>query len=147
VAKPGREDVRVRITGEEDWELWAQTATKGWSEFPELAEFVHGISEIMARRSGGLSFLAELNGRAIATGVLLLHEGVALLGGASTIPEGRKQGAQLALLESRLRYAAQEGCDLAMMCAQPGSASQRNAERQGFRIAYTRIKWALSGAA
>jgi hypothetical protein len=28
-----------------------------------------------------------------------------------------------------------------MMCAQPGSASQRNAERQGFRIAYTRIKW------
>ena len=28
-----------------------------------------------------------------------------------------------------------------MMCAQPGSASQRNAERHGFRIAYTRMKW------
>ena len=27
--------------------------------------------------------------------------------------------------------------------AAPGSASQRNAERQGFRIAYTRIKWML----
>jgi hypothetical protein len=24
-----------------------------------------------------------------------------------------------------------------------GSASQRNAERHGFRIAYTRIKWSL----
>jgi len=39
-----------------------------------------------------------------------------------------------------MKYAAAQGCDIAMMCALPGSASQRNAERQGFRIAYTRIK-------
>ncbi|MCX6621649.1 MAG: hypothetical protein NTY38_11355 [Acidobacteria bacterium] len=42
-----------------------------------------------------------------------------------------------------MNYAASAGCDLAMMCAEPGSVSQRNAERQGFRIAYTRIKWEL----
>ena len=42
-----------------------------------------------------------------------------------------------------LAYAADQGCDLAMMCALPGSGSQRNAERHGFRIAYTRIKWQL----
>ncbi len=72
-----------------------------------------------------------------------IHEGVALLAGASTVPEARRRGAQLALLDARLAYAAERGCDIAMMCAQPGSASQRNAERQGFRIAYTRIKWRL----
>ena len=33
------------------------------------------------------------------------------------------------------------GCDLAMMVAEAGSESQRNAERQGFRVAYTRVKW------
>lgn len=44
---------------------------------------------------------------------------------------------------ARLRIAAARGCDLAMMVAAPGSASQRNAERQGFRIAYTRVKWEL----
>jgi hypothetical protein len=33
-----------------------------------------------------------------------------------------------------------------MMGALPGSASQRNAERNGFRIAYTRIKWRLARA-
>jgi len=43
-----------------------------------------------------------------------------------------------------LRHAAAVGCDIAMMGALPGSASQRNGERQGFRIAYTRIKWQLS---
>ena len=32
---------------------------------------------------------------------------------------------------------------VAIICAEPGSASQRNAERQGLRIAYTRIKWGL----
>jgi hypothetical protein len=29
------------------------------------------------------------------------------------------------------------------MGALPGSSSQRNAERHGFRIAYTRLKWKL----
>jgi hypothetical protein len=43
-----------------------------------------------------------------------------------------------------MRYAFNHGCDLAMMVAAVGSDSQRNAERNGFRIAYTRIKWRLS---
>jgi len=66
---------------------------------------------------------------------------VALLAGAATIPSARRQGAQLALLEERLRYAATHGCTVAMMVSLPGSGSQRNAERHGFRIAYTRVKW------
>jgi hypothetical protein len=51
---------------------------------------------------------------------------------------------QAALLEERLRYAFDHGCDLAMMVAEAGSNSQRNAERKGFRIACTRTKWGLS---
>jgi beta-glucosidase-like glycosyl hydrolase len=74
---------------------------------------------------------------------MFVHDGVALLAGASTIPEWRHRGAQNALLAKRLVYAAHAGCDLAMMCAEPGGASQRNAERQGFRIAYTRVKWGM----
>lgn len=38
----------------------------------------------------------------------------------------------------------EHGCDLAMMVAEAGSDSQRNAERKGFQIAYTRIQWRLS---
>jgi hypothetical protein len=79
----------------------------------------------------------------IAVGVLCMHEGVARLGGACTLPHYRKQGAQASLLAARLEHAFRAGCDLAMMCARPGSASQRNAERQGFHIAYTRTKWRL----
>jgi hypothetical protein len=140
---PRNEKIQSRLmrSGEED--LWARTAASGWSELTEFADRILELSELTAKRAGGLSFLAEFDGRPIATGAMFINDGVALLAGASTIPEGRRQGAQLALLECRLRYAAEKGCDIAMMCALPGSASQRNAERQGFRIAYTRIKWSL----
>jgi GNAT superfamily N-acetyltransferase len=144
LASPSNEKVRSRLIRDGEEDLWARTAAKGWSELVEFADIILELSSITSKRAGGCSFLAELDGRPIATGAMFMHDGVALLAGASTIPEGRRQGAQLALLESRLRYAAEQGCDLAMMCALPGSASQRNAERQGFRIAYTRIKWSLT---
>jgi hypothetical protein len=141
---PGNDKLTVRVIREDEHEMWARTATRGWSEFTEFADQIYELSLVNANRAGAPSFLAELDGRAIATGGMGIHEGVVLLAGASTIPEGRRQGAQLALLGGRLRYAAEQGCDIAMMCAQPGSTSQRNAERHGFRIAYTRIKWHLA---
>ena len=137
-------DIVVRRIAKDEHQLWAKTAQEGWSEYKEAAEFMAGLASVTAKRKSGLAFLAELDSEAIATGALTIHEGVALLAGASTVPERRKLGAQLALLEGRIRYAVEEGCELAMMAALPGSASQRNAERQGFRIAYTRFKWHLN---
>ena len=135
----------VRVMDKAEAQRWADVAAQGWSETAELADFIRDLSLVSAERERGVSFYAELDGEPIATGGISLGEGIALMAGASTIPAQRQQGAQLALLKARLQYAAAHGCDLAMMCAAPGSASQRNAERQGFRIAYTRIKWAKSG--
>lgn len=137
------ERINVRVTGKDEVELWAQTSFEGWSEFPEYADFFRDLAKVSARLKGP-SFLAEMEGKPIATGALTIHGDVALLAGASTIPGARRQGAQLALLEDRLRYAATQGCTVAMMVALPGSGSQRNAERHGFRIAYTRTKWHLN---
>jgi len=122
-------------------ERYATVAAEGWSEFAEVAPLIHDLARVSASSRGATAFFGELDGTPVATGALIMQEGVALLAGASTIPSARNQGAQRALLEARLRFAAEHGCDLAMMGAAPGSASQRNAERQGFRIAYTRIKW------
>ncbi len=140
---PRNELIKVRVTGSDEVKLWTDTSFAGWSEFPEYADFFRDLAQVVGR-SKGPSFLAELEGKPIATGALTIHNDVALLAGASTVPEARRQGAQLALLEDRLRYAANMGCNVAMMVALPGSGSQRNAERHGFRIAYTRTKWQLS---
>jgi hypothetical protein len=134
------EEVKVRVLESKDGELWARTAFEGWSEFAEVADFLREMG-LVTTHSKAKTFLAELQEAPIATGALTIAGDVALLAGASTIPAARRQGAQLALLEERLRYAAAQGCTVAMMVALPGSGSQRNAERHGFRIAYTRTKW------
>jgi hypothetical protein len=102
---------------------------------------MRALSRVTMARSEGRAYLALLDGEPIGTGSLSVVNDVALLAGASTIPRARRRGAQLALLHARLRDAVEAGCTVAMMCARPGSASQRNAERHGFRIAYTRTKW------
>jgi GNAT superfamily N-acetyltransferase len=140
------ENIVVRLREPHEEEIWSDTAFQGWSEFAEFADFLKDMGAVHAK-SESLAFLATIAAKPVATGMLTIWDGVALLAGASTIPEARRQGAQLALLENRLRYGADNGCDIAMMAALPGSASQRNAERHGFRIAYTRTKWQQVSAA
>ena len=137
---PRNEHIKVRVVDKNDLDLWAQTNFEGWSESPEYEDFFRELSQVVAHSKGPL-FLGELEGRSIATGALTIAGDVALLAGASTVPSARRQGAQNALLEERLRYAAARGCTVAMMVTLPGSGSQRNSERNGFRIAYTRTKW------
>jgi hypothetical protein len=120
---------------------YGTVAAQGWSEHPEVMPYIQGFAKLSL--ACATCFFAERDGEPIATAALFMHNGTALLAGASTVPAGRRQGAQNALLDARLQTAASNGCDLAMMVAAPGSASQRNAERQGFRIAYTRTKWML----
>lgn len=133
-------EISIRLVPKDQVDLWAQTASAGWSEFAEVAEFMGELNQVVGH-SNSLLFLAELDEEPIAAGAMNIAGDVALLAGASTIPSARRQGAQLALLEERLRYAARQGCTVAMMATLPGSGSQRNAERNGFRIAYTRTKW------
>jgi hypothetical protein len=122
--------------------LYSRVSAQGWSEHPEFMPYIENFAKLSV--ACATCFIAERDGQPIAAAALFMHERTALLAGASTIPSGRRQGAQNALLDARLSHAAANGCDLAMMVAGPGSASQRNAERQGFRIAYTRTKWQLS---
>lgn len=143
---PGRSEVTVREITADERGLWSRLAGEGWSsESADLAGFIEDFGRVITRAEGVHCFLAELRGQPIAAAAMSLHGTVALLAGASTVPAARRQGAQQALLEHRLRYAADRGAVLGMVVTAPGSASQRNAERQGFRVAYTRTKWTLHG--
>jgi len=133
--------IRVRTLRRDEAALWADLTVRGWSHHPEFLDYLRANALIAADRQDGLSCIAELDGEPVAAGGLAWHAGVALLAGACTVPEARRRGAQLALLHYRLEAAVAQGCDLAMMAALPGSGSQRNAERHGFRVAYTRFKW------
>lgn len=138
----GNGEIVVRVIGTDETALWTALSARGWTqEHPELTEFMERVGAILVAREQSPCFLAEIDGVPGAAGGLCLHQGVALFAGAATVPEMRRRGLQSALLEARMRYAHEHGCDLAMMVAEAGSNSQRNAERQGFRVAYTRVKW------
>lgn len=126
--------------------LWARTSADGWSsEHEALGEFMFNFGSISAQCTGSFPYIAELNEKAIATGMLFIYDDICMLAGASTVLEGRNNGAQTALLEDRLEFARTMGCKLAIMGAAPGSQSQRNAQKNGFNIAYTRTKWQKIG--
>ena len=136
----------TRVISADEVELWAQTSADGWrAEYEELGDFMFNFGSISAQCAGSYPYLAELGGRAISTGMLFIYDEVCVLAGASTIPEGRNKGAQTALLEDRLEFAAAQGCHLAIMGAAPGSQSQTNAQKNAFQIAYTRTKWQKIG--
>jgi GNAT superfamily N-acetyltransferase len=147
LAAPRDSSIRVRLSPSGEESLWAQTAALGWKDVaPEYFDYILELGPVNAERTDTRCFFAEYGEQPIAAGAVGMFDGVAVLAGACTIPEYRNRGAQRALLQARLRYGAEQGCDLAMMVAAPGSASQRNAERQGFRIAYTRTKWRLKSS-
>jgi len=137
-------NIRVRIVGNDETQLWSSISARGWTQdHPELEDFVRDMGTVCVTRENSPCFLAEVDELPGAAGTLVIHKGVALFGGAATVPELRRRGLQAALLHERMRYAAEYGCDVAMMVAEAGSNSQRNAERKGFRVAYTRSKWCL----
>lgn len=136
-------DLVTREARKDEADAWIRASVEGWGQSAEEAERVRSIAEVAFVNPRIKSLLVEREGRVIATGALGMHEGVALFGGASTIPGERGRGAQNALLTARLAEAKSHGCDVALMSAEPGSTSQKNAERNGFRVAYTRVKWRL----
>ena len=76
-------DVRVRVTGPEEAQLWTDISARGWAhEHPELREAVLQLGTIISAREESPCFLAEVDGKPGAAGVLSIHDKVALLGGA-----------------------------------------------------------------
>jgi hypothetical protein len=144
VTVPG---LSVRICEAADAPQWLDTAAAGWSDSPDISPVIRSLGRISLMNPLMTHFLVERDGVPIAAAALAVHDGVALLAGASTIQLGRRLGAQNLVLGARLAEAHRRGCDLAMIVAAPGGASQRNAERRGFRVAYSRTKWLRRAAA
>ena len=133
--------VRVRRPSQDETEIYSRVVAKSFLENAEVAPELLSVFSSCFQAAGAFFFMAEVDGIPAGGGMMSIHQGVASLGGAGTLPEFRNQGVQKALLLARLAIAAESGCDLAMVATNPGSGSQRNVERQGFRVVYTRTKF------
>lgn len=104
---------------------------------------IAAVMHDFAAAQGFARYVAHIDGAPVGAASMRIDDGLALLCGATTLPAARRRGVQAALSTARLRDASRAGCTLAVVTTAPGSLSQSNAERQGFRLAYVRVIVAL----
>jgi len=109
--------------------------------FPDGApEAFGGLIAPFYQMERALAFVASVEGRLVAcgTGLVIPEHKVFALCGAGTLAEFRGRGLQTALLRARMAAALDAGCEYAVVVTNGGTTSQRNAERLGFRVAYSK---------
>ena len=134
-------NVSVRAIEADDAEacaLWVRVAGEGFFAPDGVPLSLQGVFELTHRMPGTTALLAYVDGEPAAAGAVAVHEDVAALFGAATLARFRGAGAHAALLDARVALALKAGARWATAGALPGSQSQHNMERRGFRVAYTR---------
>jgi ribosomal protein S18 acetylase RimI-like enzyme len=133
----------VRAIEPEEADLWTLVAFRGGLDSDEAlsnASVIIAPYPYMAHTRCWLAWRNREPGahEPVGAATLGIHDGVASLFGASTRVPYRRLGIQAALLDARLAAAVGAHCEVAVVHTEPGSGSQRNVERLGFRLAYTR---------
>ena len=110
--------------------------------FPDGApEAFRGLITPLYQMENALPFVAAIEGKPVAcgTGLIIPEHKVFALCGAGTLSAYRGRGLQTALLCARMKAAVETGCEYAVVVTQGGTISQRNAERLGLRVAYSKV--------
>ena len=127
---------------EPEAELWSRALAKGFSEMDDPPEEAIDSGRVLHKAHGMLGFGIEIDGQLSAAGALEVRDQIATFYADATLQSARGRGAQTSLIQHRLIEAQKAGCDIATAMVVPGSLSQQNYERHGFRVMYTRTNFA-----
>jgi GNAT superfamily N-acetyltransferase len=123
----------------EDRETCGAVLARGFAAPDEPSAEMSEIFAMSRRVEGLVGLLARVGEQPAGGASLMIRDGLAMLCGAATLPEYRNRGVQAALSNARLAMASSRGCGVVVVGALPGSSSHRNAQRLGFRVAYTKL--------
>ena len=137
----------VREIRSDEIDAFARVVTEGFVESEPAPRSLEDLFKVFFRQPNCACFGAFRDGKPTGGGAVFIKDGVAMFAGASTLPAYRNLGIQTDLLKARLDFAARKGCDLATVTTAPGSVSQRNAQKRGFNIVYSRTKYTAAPTA
>jgi GNAT superfamily N-acetyltransferase len=124
--------VRSAKPGEKD--SWVRTVIAG-SDMEGYEE----LFGVMFDSVDATAYLTLQDGQPAGSGAVSIRPGdFAVFYSDTTLPGFRGRGLQSAVIAARLYQALTAGCTLAIANTSPGTVSQRNYERAGFRVAYTK---------
>jgi GNAT superfamily N-acetyltransferase len=133
----GTPDARVHIT--DDVDTWSKTVAQGFFSRTGFSEPELDVCRRLLKIEHATAWLAQVDGVPAAGAALNTRGKLALLFADSTLEKYRGHGLHVASIRARLQHAAEQGCDLATASTAAGSTSQRNYERAGFRVIYTKL--------
>lgn len=134
-------DTVATLARSEEFYVWAETVARGFSEDQEVSDEMREVAITFFHEADVQHILVGLDGVVIAAGAIALSGETASIFATSTLPNFRGLGAQSVLIRCCIETALEAGCTLAMATTACGSTSQRNFERQGFQVAFTRTKF------
>ena len=114
---------------------WADVVSRGF----ELEDYKDCFLRY-ANTKGVSTFAAVEDQHFLGGGAVAVFDDMADIGMASTLPEHRGKGVQKSLLTERLQFALRAGAEFAAVITEPGSVSDRNIHKIGFKTAYSRFK-------
>ena len=126
--------------------MWTLVAFRGGLDSDEALPNAGVIIAPYPFMTKARCWLAWHDGEPAGAATLAIHDGVAGLFGASTRCRIATAGCSMRSIAARLAAAVNAGCDLAVVDTEPGSDSQRNVERLGFRLGYTKVTMTQRGA-
>ncbi len=129
---------------------WLETTAVGWGHTTvdaRRASDAFSRAAAVIDRQGFLLASDATDGRPLGTASLTIRDGLATLGGMSTLPSERRRGVQQALIRHRLGLARDAGCEVATSSTVPGGGSERNLTRAGFRPLYDKATLVRSSGA
>ncbi|HLH38807.1 MAG TPA: hypothetical protein VKX39_06640 [Bryobacteraceae bacterium] len=135
----GSPDARVRMIHPGEEELWTRIMLEGFFDRTDFSAVELDTGLRLLRLKGAVGWFGIVDGAPVAAAAMNIRDKLALLFADSTLGKFRNRGLHLALIRARLAHAARLGCDLATASTAPGSVSQRNYERAGLRVAYTKL--------
>ena len=131
---------RVRRITAGEGDLWAHTVGRGFFEQEELTTGELNVGRAIFAMPGAICHLAVSgNGEPAGGGAMAIRDGLASLFADSVIPRFRRAGLHRELIAARLNEALAQDCELATASTLPGSGSQRNYQREGFLVVYTKV--------
>ncbi|QDU45964.1 Acetyltransferase (GNAT) family protein [Symmachiella dynata] len=143
---PGLELVPVDAHDEGQTRTFIDVATSGFRPAGEpVSDIFFQVSHNTVAHPRSSHYLALIDGVPAGGGGMETTAAVACLFGTSVLPEFQRRGIQAALIARRLERARELGCPLVTIHTRPGIATERNARRLGFEMAYTKLIMAMPG--
>ncbi|MDA1265513.1 MAG: hypothetical protein O2816_10590 [Planctomycetota bacterium] len=126
---------------------WVAASTSGFRTLDQpIPEHQAAITHRIVQHPRVKCFLARNGQRAVGGAAAETFEGMGAIFGTSVVPDARGRGIQLALMLARLRWLAAQGASFTTVGSKPGIATERNARRLGFEMAYHRCTFVLGTA-